>query len=117
MMVYLLVGSLPWQGIASESVEAIDENLTIHRIGKKKDESFVSGSLLDEIPLAFKTYFEEVDRLEFDAEPNYSHLRRIMKELFVERGYEEDSNFVWLEEDHSAPHVPHVDPEEESMKG
>lgn len=66
MMVYLLVGSLPWQGIASESIEAIDENLTIQRIGKKKEESHVCGSLFHDIPSAFKSYFEELDRLEFE---------------------------------------------------
>lgn len=40
-----------------------------------------------------------------------------MKEVFVEKGYEEDSNFDWLEDDHTAPEVPHHDPEEQSMKG
>jgi len=80
-----------------------------------KDDSIKSDSLFKNTPLVFKEYFTEVTNLKLSEQPNYNHLRWIFKELFIEKGFEDDSQFDWLEEDYSDPSVKHEDYQKESL--
>lgn len=41
------------------------------------------------------TYLKYVKSLKFEDRPDYSYLRRLLKELFVKSGYEYDFVFDW----------------------
>ncbi len=41
------------------------------------------------------TYLKYVKSLKFEDRPDYSYLRRLLKELFVKSGYEYDFIFDW----------------------
>jgi len=88
VMIYLLSGTLPWQGI-----EAKNKKEKSAKILKIKEDSISSGKLFERLPREFKEYFDIVMSLKFEETPNYSKLRRIMKELFLNKGF--DYNFDW----------------------
>lgn len=88
VIIYFLKGSLPWQGIKEKNK---DKKSSL--IWNSKEESIRSGSLFENLPWQFKEYFDLVLALKFDETPNYSKLRRIMKELFYDKGY--SYNFDW----------------------
>ena len=86
MAVFLLVGRLPWQGIADEIT---DEDEQHEALLEAKTKALTSG-LLDRLPAAFRRYFEDLESTQYEEEPNYSGLRRHFKELYIERGYAAD---------------------------
>lgn len=92
--IYFLKGKLPWQGIQASS-----KNEKSQLILKEKVNQIESGLLFEELPREFKDYFDYVIKLNFDENPDYGKLRRILKELFFSKGY--DYNFDWqVEEDY-----------------
>lgn len=73
MAVYLFTGKLPWQGLAEDS--SLSSDVLYTKISQLKEEAVRSGDLFKSCPYAFKNYFNEVQKLEFAENPNYSHLR------------------------------------------
>ena len=91
---FYIKGKLPWQGIQASS-----KNEKSQLILKEKVNQIESGLLFEELPREFKDYFDYVIKLNFDENPDYGKLRRILKELFFSKGY--DYNFDWqVEEDY-----------------
>lgn len=88
VIIYLLKGTLPWKG-----THAITKKEKSDKILKIKQESIESGKLFEDLPREFKEYFNIVFDLKFEETPDYNKLRRIMKELFLNKGY--DYNFDW----------------------
>ena len=43
----------------------------------------------------FGAYFDYVRSLRFDEQPDYAHLRRILRGLFDRRGFSDDALFDW----------------------
>ena len=68
-----------------------------NNILKIKQESLRTGNLFENLPREFKEYFDILKELNFDETPNYNKLRRIMKELFLDNGF--DYNFDWVASD------------------
>jgi hypothetical protein len=86
---YLLRGSLPWQGIpAAGSVEKLSKILD-----RKVEIPF--EQLCDGFPEEFVRYLEGVSRLAFDEEPDYAGYRQMFRELFVREGFEFDYCYDW----------------------
>lgn len=46
-------------------------------------------------PKAFAEYFKYVRGLQFEDRPDYTYLRRLLRDLFVEKGYAWDYVFDW----------------------
>jgi serine/threonine protein kinase len=88
VIIYLLKGTLPWKG-----VQANGKREKSTKILKIKQECIESGKLFEGLPREFKEYFDVVINLNFEETPNYNKLRRMMKELFLNKGY--DYNFDW----------------------
>mmetsp|Transcript_32811 Transcript_32811/g.29104 ORF Transcript_32811/g.29104 Transcript_32811/m.29104 type:complete len:164 (+) Transcript_32811:261-752(+) len=89
VIVYMLTGTLLWKGTKAKTKK--EKNRKIYEI---KQESHLTGKLFADLPREFKEYFDIVMNLKFDEAPNYNKLRRIMKELFLDKGY--DYNFDWV---------------------
>lgn len=88
VIIYFITGTLPWKG-----TKAISKKEKSQKILKIKQEVIESGKLFEGLPREFKEYFNTVFALKFEEIPDYNKLRRIMKELFLNKGY--DYNFDW----------------------
>ena len=69
VLMYLIRGSLPWQGLKAETKAKKYE-----RIMNRK-QSTTPAVLCEGHPDEFRRYFESVRSLGFDEEPDYSYLR------------------------------------------
>jgi len=67
--------------------------LARHRGSKKMNISV--EELCRDLPLEFSTSFKYVRDLGFDDEPNYSYLRKLLRDLFLRKGFEYDNVFDW----------------------
>ena len=80
VLMYFLRGSLPWQGLKAatkkQKYEKISESKRATRI-----EVLCKG-----FPVEFATYFQDCRLLRFDNKPNYSYLRKLLRDLFAREG-------------------------------
>lgn len=89
MILYFLKGRLPWQGLRAESKQQKYQLIMDRKAGISLDE------LCNDVPEEFRKYMAYVLALDFGAEPDYSRLRRMLRDLFVRRGFEYDYVFDW----------------------
>ncbi|KAG2741339.1 kinase-like protein [Suillus brevipes Sb2] len=87
VLLYLLHGRLPWQGIYAPSIEA-----KLLRIGEMKAGS-PFRDLLARSPVEFTTYFDHCRGLKFDEKPDYALLRQLFSQMMVREGWTEDARF------------------------
>jgi serine/threonine protein kinase len=87
---YLLRGSLPWQGLpASARVDKKQQIL-------EKKLSLTAEELCEGLPREFAEYFAAVGRLNFGDEPPYAVLKWGFRELFLRAGFVCDYQFDWV---------------------
>lgn len=89
VLVYLVRGFLPWQGI-----KANNKQEKYHKIMEKKMTTPVE-ILCKGLPIEFSTYLNYCRTLKFEDKPDYSYLRKMFKELFHREGYELDYMYDW----------------------
>lgn len=89
IIMYLLNGFLPWQGLKAKSKEE-----KYKMILSKKFE-FKNELLNSNIPVEFKEYFNNVRNLDFEDEPNYSYLIKLFLNVLQKEGFQNDSVFEW----------------------
>jgi len=92
---YMLRGSLPWQGLPAKTTKQKYE-----RILKVKS-STPFEQLCAGFPEEFVFYFRTVRDLGFIDQPDYSGFRRIFRDLFLRLGYSFDYKYDWTEVPHS----------------
>jgi hypothetical protein len=90
VLIYLLRGSLPWQGLKADS-EKRKETLIL-----EKKQAVEDCGLFEDIPTEFQNYFEHI-RPSSSKNVNYSYLRRLFRTLFRRNGYEYNFVFDWTE--------------------
>jgi hypothetical protein len=91
MFVYLLKGSLPWQGVPART----DEERRAMIKAKKMEISV--EELCEGLPDEFAQYIKDCRALKFKEKPNYAQLRSSFKRLFRSKGYENDNVYDWTE--------------------
>ena len=89
VLVYLLKGALPWQGLQAPSK---DEKY--RQIRELKITTPIS-TLCSSLPAEFAELLTYSRALSFEQKPDYAYLRRIFKELFLKQGFEFDYVFDW----------------------
>jgi len=89
MLMYFLRGSLPWQGLKANNKKETYEKIT------EKKMSTPIEVLCEHFPNEFMTYFNYCRSLRFEDRPDYSYLRRLLKDLFFREGYQYDFVFDW----------------------
>jgi hypothetical protein len=65
-----------------------------HRIMQRKL-STPTIELCSGLPNKFQIFLNYMHGLPFDAEPDYKYMRSLFQNLFVARGYYNDSSFDW----------------------
>src|SRR6267154_3369732 len=91
VLLYLLHGRLPWQGIHSRSIES-----KLLRIGEMKAGS-PFRDLLKNSPVEFTTYFDHCRGLKFEEKPDYALLRQLFRGIMDREGWTEDARFDWVD--------------------
>eukprot|EP00929_Paragymnodinium_shiwhaense_P052598 TRINITY_DN26346_c3_g1_i1.p1 TRINITY_DN26346_c3_g1~~TRINITY_DN26346_c3_g1_i1.p1 ORF type:complete len:319 (-),score=78.68 TRINITY_DN26346_c3_g1_i1:365-1321(-) len=89
VLMYFMRGSLPWQGLKANSKKEKYE-----KIMEKKMQTSVE-SLCKHFPPEFVTYLNYSRSLRFEEQPDYNHLRRLLKDLFFKENFQYDFIFDW----------------------
>ena len=79
ILIYLIKGVLPWQGLKVEKGE--DHFIAI----KEKKKKIASSELTSNLPIEFKEYIDYVKKLEFRSEPNYSFLKNLFMKVLLSK--------------------------------
>ena len=80
-LIYLIKGSLPWQGI-----DITDKKEKYKKILEKK-ESISSDELCEGLPKEFSIFLQYTKDLKFDEKPNYSYLRGLFHSMYTDFNY------------------------------
>ncbi|KAG1839141.1 hypothetical protein DFJ58DRAFT_859919 [Suillus subalutaceus] len=87
VLLYLLHGRLPWQGIYAPSKDA-----KLRRMGEMKAGS-AFRDLLARSPAEFTTYFDHCRGLKFEEKPIYALLRQLFSQMMEREGWTGDTRF------------------------
>ena len=89
MMLYFMLGSLPWQGLKAPTQEQK------YGLVLEKKQTISVAELCGDLPQEFAIYMNYVRNLRHENKPNYGYLRRIFSNLFRRQRYEYDHVFDW----------------------
>lgn len=99
IIIYMLVGKLPWSHVQSESTtsEYRNDNQDLDKSVERKiyeiKNSFQLWNL--DIPGEFITFIQYCRSLKYDEEPNYQYLSSLLTNLFAMKEYTIDAPFCW----------------------
>ncbi|KAA6381023.1 MAG: putative Casein kinase I [Streblomastix strix] len=93
MLIYFLLGQLPWQGLKIENKTAkfraicdLKTNIPLETLCKGCPNEFVQ-------------YLQYVRNLQFEQAPDYFFLRRLFQTLFLRSGFKRNREFDWTTEE------------------
>mmetsp|Transcript_5992 Transcript_5992/g.9328 ORF Transcript_5992/g.9328 Transcript_5992/m.9328 type:complete len:396 (+) Transcript_5992:23-1210(+) len=89
ILLYLLQGQLPWQGLDASTKQG-----KYARISEKKLTTPVE-QLCFGVPSEFATYINYSKAIRFADRPDYSYLRKMFRDLFIREGFQFDCMFDW----------------------
>ncbi|KAH7823467.1 putative Casein kinase [Monocercomonoides exilis] len=89
MLVYLMRGHLPWQGVRAQT-----RKLKYIRIGDVKMQT-TADELCKYCPEEFSAYINYVKSLSYESKPDYQFCRDLFLSLMMKEGYITDSVFEW----------------------
>lgn len=89
VMMYFNRGSLPWQGLQAKTKNEKYEKIKQKKVGFKFEE------LCRGYPEEFCGFLNYCHNLKFEEQPDYAYLRKLLKDLFVKRGYANDNIYEW----------------------
>lgn len=93
VLMYLLIGSLPWQGLKANT-----KHEKYQKIMDKKMSTSIETLTKSQVS-EFAKYFTYVKGLKFDDRPDYAYLRQLFQDLYAREGFESNGPFDW----HSLP--------------
>ena len=91
VLLYLLLGKLPWQ-----SIKCNDKEKRYMLIGENKS-SLSPWEHFPNVPCEFILYIIYCRKLEHDEDPDYDYLRNILINLYKHHGYPADNIYDWDE--------------------
>ena len=89
VLIYLLKGGLPWQG-----VETPNKKERYERIAEKKF-AIPIEMLCEGIPTEFSTLLDTARKLDFETKPDYFLYRKMFRDLLIKYEYVYDGRFTW----------------------
>mmetsp|Transcript_91883 Transcript_91883/g.263156 ORF Transcript_91883/g.263156 Transcript_91883/m.263156 type:complete len:312 (+) Transcript_91883:97-1032(+) len=89
VVMYLLQGSLPWQGLKANTKREKYERIMEKKLSTPPE------ILCKGCPCEFAIYMEYCRGLQFDTRPDYAYLRRLLRDLFFREGFQYDFNYDW----------------------
>jgi serine/threonine protein kinase len=91
MLIYLMKGSLPWQGLGHTTSTREEKYRLIHQCKSQ----ISTEQLCQGLPKEFKVYMDYVKSLDFAEKPKYNYLYNLFTQLFKRNGYEYDNVYDW----------------------
>ena len=82
LLLYFLIGKLPWQGIQIQSKS--EKYAEIGRLKKAAQLDYLLKPFGEDCLVLYR-YFEYVKALKFEEEPNYDFLRKMFRETLIRR--------------------------------
>ena len=89
MLIYFLLGKLPWQGLSGSTKSKRSNNI----FNIKRNTSI--DNLCKDLPKEFVTYMKYCRLLRFRQRPDYDYLKSLFINIFNENNYKYDDNFDW----------------------
>ena len=89
VMMYLLRGDLPWQGIIAKSKEERNKKILEKKLGTS------SSKLCEGFPIEFEKYLDYVKNLEYTETPDYEMLRDLLMSVMKQNNLKYDYVFDW----------------------
>lgn len=89
VLLYFLRGVLPWQGLKART-----KLEKYNRICEKKTSTTIKMLCANQPP-EFASYMTYTRTLGFEDKPDYQHLRKLFRDLFVRMGYTMDYVYDW----------------------
>ena len=89
MMIYLVQGKLPWQGL--RAANSVEKDLLV----MKKKIALSTSALCAGLPQEFAEYMRYVKSLKQGEKPDYAMLRKMFRGLAQRHGIEYDNVFDW----------------------
>lgn len=89
VLIYLMKGRLPWQGINAENRKRKYELISEKKLATPID------VLCQGLPVEFATYLNEVRKLDFQERPDYTQYRKMFRDCFIKEGFVYDSVYDW----------------------
>jgi len=93
MLIFLLKGSLPWQG-----VKISEKEKKYNQISHLK-KTITPSKLCEDIPQEFAKLLQYCKDLKYDDKPNYLYLRNMFRDLYEENNYHLCNNSYWCWQD------------------
>jgi hypothetical protein len=90
MLMYFMLGKLPWQGLKAKTKED-----KYQKILNKKVEISIDD-LCKGCPEEFATYLKYCRQLKFGRTPDYKYLRNLFYTLFRREGFKDDCIYDWM---------------------
>ena len=92
VMIYLLMGYLPWSiNTESDNNNNEEKELDVRNMKKR-----VSYWILENcLPTEYITYIEYCRSMKFEEKPDYNYLRTLLLNLFKHKQFTVDNNFEW----------------------
>lgn len=88
MLIYLLKGSLPWQGIKKTKKQ------TMYQLIGEKKKSTSLEELTSKLPSCFFNYLNYVKQLAYDEEPDYEYLKKLFLDCLPKSN--NYTKYIWL---------------------
>lgn len=101
VLVYFLLGSLPWQGLPVKAKEDRYQKIM------EKKQSTSPEELCKELPEEFKKYVEYTRGLEYEQDPDYAYLNELLKTVLAKEGAEMDYIYDWTTVEDGIPSSLH----------
>ncbi|KAH9460058.1 hypothetical protein MJO28_004281 [Puccinia striiformis f. sp. tritici] len=89
MLISFLTGTLPWLGIRAES------KLEKHQIMAERKIRTPLDKLCKSLPEEFIFFLTYIRALRYKDRPDYEHIRKMFRNLFIRKGYRLDMCFDW----------------------
>lgn len=89
VLLYFLRGMLPWQGLRAQNRKEKYDKIMQSKIDTS------TAALCQSFPSEIATYMNYCKNLRFEERPDYSYLKRMLKDLFFRENYQYDYIFDW----------------------
>ena len=89
VLIFLILGKLPWQGLSSQNKEE-----KFFKILEKK-KKISAGELCASLPQQFEEYIKYVRNLGYEEDPDYNFLKNIFLNILKNNNFEFDYYYDW----------------------
>ncbi|KAJ3452796.1 tau-tubulin kinase 1 [Anaeramoeba flamelloides] len=83
LMVEFLRGGLPWQRLKDKD-----------QISEVK-KMYTNPDICSDFPEQFTKFYQHLDSLEYEDKPNYDYLRKLLNDICIDRGFDENTKYDW----------------------